>query len=66
MLQNKVCLEHMLKMISSSIQTLLYASLQIGEDIWQCDIGNGNNLLPYRVFEGLNYSLFIAVCMALQ
>jgi hypothetical protein len=33
MMQNKVCLEDMLKMASSSIQALLYASLQIGEDI---------------------------------
>jgi hypothetical protein len=33
-LQNKVCLEHMLKMVPSSIQALLYASLPIGEDIW--------------------------------
>jgi hypothetical protein len=32
MLQNKVCLEHMLKMAHSSIQAPLYASLQIGED----------------------------------
>jgi hypothetical protein len=29
MLQNKVCLEHMLKLASSSIQAPLYASLQI-------------------------------------
>jgi hypothetical protein len=34
MLQNNFCLEHMLKMAPSSIQALLYASLQIGEDIW--------------------------------
>jgi hypothetical protein len=34
MLQNKVCLEHMLKMAPSSIKALLYGSLQIGEDIW--------------------------------
>jgi hypothetical protein len=34
MLQNKVCLEHMLKMAPSSTQALLYASLQIDEDIW--------------------------------
>jgi hypothetical protein len=34
MLQNKVCLEHMLKMAHFSIQALLCASLQIGEDIW--------------------------------
>jgi hypothetical protein len=34
MLQNKVCLENMLKMAPSNIQVLLYASLQIGEDIW--------------------------------
>jgi hypothetical protein len=33
MLQNKVCLEHMLKMAPSSIQAPLYASLQIGEEI---------------------------------
>jgi hypothetical protein len=33
MLQNKVCLEHMLKMAPSSMQAPLYASLQIGEDI---------------------------------
>jgi hypothetical protein len=32
MLQDKVCLEHMLKMVPSSIQAPLYASLQIGED----------------------------------
>jgi hypothetical protein len=34
MLQNKVSLEHMLKMGPSSMQAHLYASLQIGEDIW--------------------------------
>jgi hypothetical protein len=34
MLENKVCLEHMLKMTPSNIQALLYASLQIDEDIW--------------------------------
>jgi hypothetical protein len=34
MLQNKIFLEHMLKMAPSSIQALLHASLQIGEDIW--------------------------------
>jgi hypothetical protein len=34
MLQNKVCLDNMLKMAPSIIQTLLYASLQIGEDVW--------------------------------
>jgi hypothetical protein len=34
MLQNKVGLEHMLKMDPSTFQELLYASLQIGEDIW--------------------------------
>jgi hypothetical protein len=33
MLQNKVCLEHMLKMAPSSLQALLYASQQNGEDI---------------------------------
>jgi hypothetical protein len=33
MLQNKVCLEHMLKMTPFSIQALLYPSLQIGEDV---------------------------------
>jgi hypothetical protein len=30
MLQNKVCLEHVLKMALSSIKAPLYASLQIG------------------------------------
>jgi hypothetical protein len=30
----QVCLEHMLKMAASSIQALLYASLQIREEIW--------------------------------
>jgi hypothetical protein len=34
MLQNKVCLEHMQKMAPSNNQALLYASLQIGKDIW--------------------------------
>jgi hypothetical protein len=34
MLQNKVCLESMLKMTLSSIQALMYASPQIGGDIW--------------------------------
>jgi hypothetical protein len=34
MLQNKVCLEHMLKMAPFSTQALLYTSLQIGENIW--------------------------------
>jgi hypothetical protein len=34
MLQNKVLLEHMLKMAPYSIQALLYASPQFGEDIW--------------------------------
>jgi hypothetical protein len=34
MLQNKVCLEHMLKMAPPTIQALLYARLQIGVDIW--------------------------------
>jgi hypothetical protein len=34
MFQNKVCLDHMLKMVPSSIQALLYVNLQIGEDIW--------------------------------
>jgi hypothetical protein len=34
MLQNKVCLEHMMKMAPSDFQALLYASLQIGENIW--------------------------------
>jgi hypothetical protein len=56
----------MLKMAPSSIQALLYASLQLSEDIWQCDIGNGSNLQPYRVFEGVNCSRFIAVYNALQ
>jgi hypothetical protein len=31
-LQNKVCLEHMLKVAPSSVQAPLYASLQLGED----------------------------------
>jgi hypothetical protein len=61
MLQIKVCLEHMLKMAPCSIQALLYARLQIGEDI-----GNGSNLPPYRVFEGVNCSRLIAVYTALQ
>jgi hypothetical protein len=34
MLQNKVYLQHMLKMAPSSTQALLYASLKIYEDIW--------------------------------
>jgi hypothetical protein len=34
MLQNKACLEHMLKITPSSVQALLYACLQIGEDMW--------------------------------
>jgi hypothetical protein len=54
MLQNKVCLEDMLKMAPSSIQAPFYASLQIGKDTCQCDIGNGSNLPPYHVFEGVS------------
>jgi hypothetical protein len=34
MLQNKVYPGHMLKIAPSIIQALLYANLQIGEDIW--------------------------------
>jgi hypothetical protein len=34
MLQNKDCLEHVLKMAPFNIQALLYASLQVREDIW--------------------------------
>jgi hypothetical protein len=34
MLQNKVYLERMLKIAPASIEAILYASLQIGEDIW--------------------------------
>jgi hypothetical protein len=33
-MQSKVCLQHMLKMAPSSIKALLYASLQIGEEVW--------------------------------
>jgi hypothetical protein len=61
MLQNKVCVEHILKMVPSSIQALLYASLQIRKDI-----GNGSKLPKYRVFEGVNCSRLIAVYTALQ
>jgi hypothetical protein len=43
----------MLKIASSSIQTLLYGSLQIGVD-------NGSNLPPYRLFEGRQ--LFVVYC----
>jgi hypothetical protein len=61
MLQNKVSLEHMLKMASSSIQALLYVNLQIGEHI-----GNGSNIAPYGVFMGVNCSRLIVVYTALQ
>jgi hypothetical protein len=56
----------MLKMAPSSMQTLLYAILEIGEDIWQYDMGNGSNLPLYRVFGGVNCWPLIAVYMALQ
>jgi hypothetical protein len=61
MLQNKVCLEHTLKMAPSSIQALLYTSLQLAKTS-----GKGSNLPPYRVFESVNCSRFIAVYTAPQ
>jgi hypothetical protein len=34
MLQNKACLENVIKIALSSIQALMCASLQVGEGIW--------------------------------